>query len=238
MAQLTIGQLPPKTATTGGPPEFPSGRLAIPPVYNTLAEFVHALGDISPSRILFDPWPGTATEKDLIEFVDRDKRLVELIDGTLVEKPVESYESLIAGLILRAILNFVLPRKLGTVGGEAFLTRMSSGRVRMPDVSFTCFERLPGGKASREPINPVSPDLAVEVLSESNTRREIDQKLEEFFQSGTQLAWIFDPKAQSVEVYLNANARELKLHIDDSLDGGSVLPGFQLSLREVFETYA
>jgi Uma2 family endonuclease len=70
--------------------------------------------------------------------------------------------------------------------------------VRIPDVCFTSFDRLPGNKASRESINPVAPDLAVEVLSESNTRREIEQKLKEFF---------------------------------------SVLPGFQLSLKEIFNTY-
>ena len=73
----------------------------------------------------------------------------------------------------------VLPRKLGTVGGEAFLTRMSSGRVRMPDVCFTSFDRLPGRKASRDPITAIAPDLAIEVLSESNTRPEIAQKLKE-----------------------------------------------------------
>ena len=234
MARLTIEQLPQNVAART---DLPSPRVAIPPAYENLAEFLHAIGDIPPQRVLMNPWPGTATEQDLIEFVDRDKRLVELIDGTLVEKAVGSYESLIAILMAHALLGFVLPRKLGTVGGEAFLTRMSSGRVRMPDVSFTSFERLPGNKASREPINPISPDLAIEVLSESNTRREIDQKLKEFFQSGTKLAWIVDPKSKTVQVDINPEAPERTLHIDESLDGGVVLPGFELSLKEIFETY-
>jgi Uma2 family endonuclease len=212
--------------------------MAIPPKFDNGEEFVHGLGDVPLSRIVFDPWPGTATEQDLIDFVDHDdKRLVELIDGTLVEKVVGSWESIIAALIVRAILNFVSPRKLGIVGGEAFPTRTTPGRVRIPDVSFVSFDRLPGRKVSRESINPISPDLAIEVLSESNTHREIDQKLKEFFLSGTRLAWIVDPKSQSVEVYITEDAPNQTLAIGDSLDGGSVLPGFELSLKEIFETY-
>jgi len=211
--------------------------MAIPPKFDNCEEFHHGLGNVPLSRIVFDPWPGTATERDLLEFVERDKRLVELIDGTLVAKPVGSYESLIAMLISRAILNFVLPRKLGTVGGEAFLMRTVSGRVRIPDVCFTSFDRLPGGKASREPISSIAPDLAIEVLSDSNTKAEFSQKLKELFQSGTRLAWIFDPQKKSVEVYLAAEGPQQTLQINDSVDGGNVLPGFQLSLKEVFETY-
>ena len=57
-----------------------------------------ATGLVLLSRIRFDPWPGTATEADLLRFVERDKRLCELIDGTLVEKPVGWEESAIAML--------------------------------------------------------------------------------------------------------------------------------------------
>src|SRR5687768_3054510 len=85
------------------------------------AEWLRELGDVPPQRIVMNPWPGTATEADLLMFVERDKRFVELIDGTLVEKPMGSRESLIAGLLIAALNSFVRPRRLGHVLGEAGL---------------------------------------------------------------------------------------------------------------------
>ena len=78
---------------------------------------MHDLGDIPLSRIVMDPWPGSATEKDLLVFVERDKRLVELIDGTLVEKPMGWFESLIATRLIIALGSFVNPRNLGFITG-------------------------------------------------------------------------------------------------------------------------
>ena len=67
-----------------------------PRQFNNAAEWLAELGDIPPDRIVFDPWPGTATEGDLLRLAERDKRLCELIDGTLVEKPVGYWERFIA----------------------------------------------------------------------------------------------------------------------------------------------
>src|SRR2546423_5473679 len=90
------------------------------------AEWLRALGGVPLERIIFDPWPGTATEADLLRFVERDKRLCELIDGTLVEKPVGYYESFIAGLLITYLNQVVLPRNLGAVTGEAGMMRLFS----------------------------------------------------------------------------------------------------------------
>src|SRR5271165_418089 len=89
-------------------------------------ELLHALGDIPSSRVILDPWPGTATEEDLLHFVERDT-LCELVDGTLVEKPVGYEESLIALAIAQALRTFVRPRKLGIVSGPDATLRLSSG---------------------------------------------------------------------------------------------------------------
>jgi len=234
MAQATIGPFS-QTASTAGSGALP--RVAMLPIYGNLADFLHAIGDIKPSRVLLNPWPGTATEKDLVEFVDRDKRLVELIDGTLVEKAVGSNESIIAGAILSAINQFIRGRKLGVVGGEAFMARMISGRVRMPDVSYVSFDRFPDRTFPKTPITPMGPDLAVEVLSESNTRAEMDQKLKEYFSSGTKLAWIVDPESESVEVYLGPEKPERIQHQGESVDGGAVLPGLIIPLNDIFHPY-
>src|SRR5215475_87843 len=100
--------------------------------YDTAAEWLHDLGDIPLERIIMDPAPGTATERDLLVFVERQNRLCELIDGTLVEKPVGYLESLIAGWLITELNSFIGSRNLGYVSGEAGTIRMISGRVRLP----------------------------------------------------------------------------------------------------------
>jgi Uma2 family endonuclease len=77
------------------------------------------------------------------------------------------------------------------------------------------------------------PDLAVEILSPSNTADEIQRKRGEYFNRGTQLVWIIDPRARTAEVF-TAPAASTLLHEADTLDGGVVLPGFTLPLRDLF----
>ena len=83
-------------STATDPIQASTPRLAVPAKYANAAQWLHELGDVPLERIVMDPWPGTATEQDLLVFVERDKRFVELIDGTLVEKPVGWLESQIA----------------------------------------------------------------------------------------------------------------------------------------------
>lgn len=217
------------TATAPTAPAPPANQP--PRRFDNAAEWLHALGDIPLKRIIFDPWPGTATEADLLRLVERDKRLCELIDNTLVEKPMGYWEGFIALELGRHLSNFATPRKLGVVSGADSTMRMKSGRVRLPDVAFVRTDRLP---KTREPIPTLAPDLAVEVLSESNTTAEIDQKLREYFASGTQLAWIIDPDAETVRIYHTAETVAALLEKDGTLDGEAVLPGFKLAISELF----
>ena len=195
------------------------------------AEWLHSLGDVPLERVVFDPWPGMATEADLLVFAERDKRLCELVDGTLVEKPVGSWESLIALRVGSMLLSFVEARKLGAAFGADGAMRMKSKRVRMPDASFISAARLP---KTRDKVLNVSPDLVVEVLSESNTKTEIQQKLTEYFKSGTRLAWIIDPQSRTAAVY--HDARRVALVVDEKgfMDGDPVLPGLRFPLADLF----
>src|SRR5436190_18541794 len=118
---------------------------------------------------------------------------------------------------------FARQHDLGAVSGPDSTMRMRTGRVRLPDIAFVSKHRLP---STRQPIPTLAPDLAVEVLSESNTAAEIKQKLQDFFQSGTQLAWIVDPDSRTVAVHHSPDAPDRILQETDQLDGGSVLPGF------------
>ena len=199
----------------------------------TLADVLRQLGGISPRRIRFRPAPGTATEEDVIKIRDRERRLFELVDGVLVEKVMGYWESVLAIELGRLLGNFVEPRKLGTIAGEAGMLRLSPGLVRIPDLSFISRARLAHHRRALAPILPLAPDLAIEVLSEGNTPREMARKIHEYFASGCRLVWLVDPRNRTVAVYTSP-AEPIILTEKQTLTGGDVLPGFRLPLRKLF----
>ncbi len=213
----------------------PSPRPWVVAKFENGAEWWHALGDIPLERVVMDPPPGTATEQDLLRFVEAGDRLVELVDGTLVEKGMGYVESQIAIKVAYFLLSWVMPRNLGAVTGEAGTIRMKRGNVRMPDVAFVAAERLAALPDPTPPIPSLGPDLAVEVLSKTNTKAEIDRKLMEYFESGTRLAWIINPPKKTLAVFVGPTAKPQRvLNQGDVVDGGDVLPGFTLRIAEVF----
>ena len=179
------------------------------------------------------PTPGTATEKDVLEMNDHHNRLCELIDGTLVEKTMGVYESWLACRIIHFISSFLEQHDLGIVTGPDGFLKLFPHQVRAPDVAFVRRERLPGGRVPRDPIPVLGPNLAVEVLSPSNTHREMERKLREYFAAGTELVWYIDPQTQSAVVYTSPN-QPTEIGVDGVLSGGEVLPGFELSLQQLF----
>lgn len=212
-----------------------SGAAPIPPMapLETLADVMAACGDVPPERIRFRPYPGTATEEDVVELHDRENRLFELVDGVLVEKTVGYLEALLAGEILHLIRTYLIQNDLGQVSGADSTMRFKPGRIRIPDVAFVSWSRCPDQKNLEKSIPDLVPDLAVEVLSKSNTGREMDRKLREYFEAGTKLVWYVDPKARTVQVF--TSVKESRIVKEDGLvDGGEVLPGFSMNLADLF----
>ncbi|HLW66263.1 MAG TPA: Uma2 family endonuclease [Gemmataceae bacterium] len=199
----------------------------------SLADAIHRLGDIPLERIRFQPAPGTATKADVIREAKKDGFYCELVDGILVEKAVGIRESLLAMIIGRLLLDFVLPRNLGIVTGEQGLLQLFPGLVRGPDVAYIAWSSIPGGAIPEVPIPHLVPDLAVEVLSKSNTKREIQRKLNDYFDAGVKLAWVVDPRRRTVRVHVAAEDF-VELKKTETLGGGSVLPGFSLPLAKLF----
>jgi Uma2 family endonuclease len=201
---------------------------------DTLADLVKQLGDIPLERIHLKPAPGTATEKDLLAALEAPrKRICELVDGVLVEKPVSTKEGLLAGLIGKALWNYLDEHDLGIVVPGDSPLRLWLGLVRIPDVSFISWERLPGGELPDEAIASVVPDLAVEVLSKSNTKPEMKRKLREYFQAGVRLVWLVQPRTQTAQLYTSPT-KVRRVGKEQAIDGGEVLPGFTLSLKWLF----
>jgi Uma2 family endonuclease len=205
-----------------------------PPTSRTMADLLEELGDISPRRVLLRPYPGTATEQDVIDLETRENRLCELVDGVLVEKTMGYLESILAVELAYFLRAFLQLHDIGVVAGADGTLRLWPGRVRIPDVSFVSWDRLPNRQVPLEPIPDLVPDLAVEVLSEGNTEREMELKLGEYFRAGVRLVWFIEPKSRSARVYTAAD-QCTRLVEDQALDGGDVLPGFTLTLRQLFE---
>ncbi|MCA9123152.1 MAG: Uma2 family endonuclease [Planctomycetaceae bacterium] len=199
----------------------------------TMADLQHHLGDIPAERILVVPPPGYATPDDVDWLDAHEDRLCELEDGVLVEKPMGWYESLLALLIATEINIYLRRNDVGKVLGADGSMKILPGIVKIPDVSFISWERWPKVKMPRRPIPALVPDLVVEVLSDTNTKREMEIKLVRYFESGVRLIWYVDPETRTAKSYTSPSV-VTEVNADGSLNGGEVLPGFQLSLAALF----
>lgn len=198
----------------------------------TIGDLAELFGDMPAWRIRSVPAPGTATEDDVVEIEEREDRLCELVDGVLVEKTVGYDESCLTVELITLINTFVKAHKLGKVSGPDGMMRLFPGLVRIPDIAFASSKRFSERRGARKMPHLV-PDLAVEVLSEDNTPKEMSRKLDDYFDSGVRLVWFVDPRKRSVEVFTGKKTSKV-LHEPETLTGGKVLPGFSLPLKEVF----
>lgn len=203
------------------------------PEDGSLADLHEQLGGIPLARIRLRPPPGEATEKDVIEAERRTGRICELIDGVLVEKTVGFYEGRVASVVGHLIESYLEQQPLGITVGADGPVRLLPRQVRIPDVSFISWDRLPGGKVPEEPIPALAPDLAVEVLSPGNTAAEMQRKLRDYFAAGVRLVWYIDPATRSARAYTGVY-QGVEVPPEGALSGGEVLPGFELPLAELF----
>ena len=229
MSTVIAPQTTPELAARTIPHHWPSGW--------SLADLQVHLGGIPAERIRLSPAPGYATEQDLVEIADREDRLYELEDGVLVEKPMGWYEAILAALISGELAAYLKSHDLGQVLGADGLLQILPGKIRVPDVSFIGWSRFPQQRLARRSIPALVPDLVVEVLSETNTKPEMERKLKQYFEAGVSLVWYIDPGTRSARAFTSPTD-VTELDEDGLLDGGQVLPGFQLSLRSLFERAA
>lgn len=200
----------------------------------TLADLLDRFGPIAIARVRQNPAPGTATEDDLLDILAREKRLYELIDGILLEKTTCYEESELTVQILILIGLFVREQGLGIVTGPDGLMRLAPGLIRIPDIAFLSWNRLNDHRPASAAIAPFGPELAIEVLSQGNTEKEMADKLGDYFASGARLVWYIDPKAGTVTVH-EGLGRISVLRGEDVLTGGEVLPGFSVRVAELLK---
>jgi Uma2 family endonuclease len=179
--------------------------------------------------------------------VDRSERLTaeefyahpgrdssELVRGRLrVSEPPGGEHGALAVRLAAKLAAHVERHGLGTVLVESgYVLRRKPDTVRGPDVSYISAVRLP---PDRMPIAfiPIAPDLAVEVLSPDNRPGDLDDRIADYLEAGTRMVWVVDPRNAQVAVHRRFGAPEA-LGLADSLTGGDVIPGFRLSVAELF----
>jgi Uma2 family endonuclease len=157
-------------------------------------------------------------------------RIFELYDGELVEKMPSFGASRIAGAIIYYIFAYLLKNPIGSVTSPDGSYILAEGIIFMPDVGYIANSRVPQDTTRAV---PVAPDLAVEVKSPTDRKRDMRAKAETYLRYGTSIVWLVFPEDQKVEVYTTDGDVE-EFGAADVLNGGAILPNFTLAVKDMF----
>jgi len=184
----------------------------------------------------------TMTIDDYLAFVslpENADKYFELNNGEIIEMtPPATVHNYIVMRVSNSLYNFVEAHDLGFVFGDNTGYALSKWRLVMPDVSFISKSRL---TFPLPQIIPSAPDLAIEVISPSNTIIEMNQKIEDYLIHGTKIVWVIYPETQTVDVWHQLEDKTLtknKFGIQDTLSGEDVLPNFTLPVAKIFPPQA
>ncbi len=176
------------------------------------------------------------TADDLLTMPDVPGKRFELVNGELVEMTATSLlHNALVGLVFVLLRTFVRERGLGMVcvDGAAYILRRDPDLVRVPDVSFVARDRIPVGGLGLV-FWPFAPDLAVEIVSPNDRPGEVRTKVGEYVAAGARAVWVMSPARQALTVH-RPNSASVTLGPDDEVDGGDVLPGFRVRVRDLFD---
>jgi Uma2 family endonuclease len=165
--------------------------------------------------------------------------LYEILDGRRVEKPPLGVDAVgIATTRDQLLGGFARANRLGWVVAEMLLRLQEARPYRRPDVAFVSYERWPRDrKLTRVDAWAVVPDLAIEVISPTNTAGAMQRKVREYFEAGVRRVWIVYPDERLVHIY--DSVRRVRIFgAGDVLDGEDILPGFHMAVDELFEKIA
>jgi Uma2 family endonuclease len=193
-----------------------------------------APGSVESAPVVSDN--GTLAPADSVPTTIPDDMLYEVVEGKVVEKIVGASEIEIATLLIEFLAPFVRAHRLGKVLGEMiFRIDQVKDLQRRPDVSFVSHARWPyHRRVPKVAVWDIVPDMAVEIVSPSNTADHVQEKIHEYFAAGVRRVWVVYPRQQ--EVYVYASPTEIQvLQLGQELDGGDLIPGFRLPLAALFE---
>lgn len=157
---------------------------------------------------------------------------LELINGKIVAMSPGQEHGIIVLNLGSEMRVFVKAGDLGVVAVEVgHYDPEDPHNVRLPDISFVKKSRV---QQVEKGYVPYMPDLAVEVKSPGNTFEGQKEKAYYYLNHGVKLVWVIYPNSQTVEVYTDPEQEPVMLTSDDLLDGGDVLVGFSIVVKEIF----
>jgi Uma2 family endonuclease len=166
--------------------------------------------------------------------VENGDGLYEVVNGQRVELLVSAFEINIASELLAHLRPYARSKCLGRAVAEVLFLLAMVGTKRRPDVAFVSYHRWPRERrVPRGEAWEVVPNLAVEVVSASNSAEEVLAKIREYFQAGVQRVWVIYPTEELVYVY-DSPTHNCILARNDQLDGEDILPGFHLPVAALF----
>lgn len=157
--------------------------------------------------------------------------LFELIEGEIVEKMSTELHGIIAALFATFINNYLFINPIGRVAVESRhrpANAKDKHNSRLPDVSFVTNEH----PITERGAAPYIPELCIEIQSPDDSAKTLADKAAFYLANGAKMVWLVYPSKQLVET-LTLDDREL-LGVEDTIDGGDVLPGFKLAVKQVF----
>jgi Uma2 family endonuclease len=155
----------------------------------------------------------------------------ELKDGELVEMANAKFgHERTKAKIARILVAYILQHPTGDIYSETAFS-LSESRVCAPDVAFLTTESA--AKGDPEHIYRGAPELAIEVVSESENAADLREKIQDYLDAGSKAVWAFYPKLRVVAVYDQSSVREFRG--DQVLEAPEILPGFQAKVNQFFE---
>ena len=179
--------------------------------------------------------PKLLTAEDLLRLDSKGVK-GELIRGRLCKTmSVGGEHGEVSSKFIAYLTIFVTPRRLGRVSGTdaGVLIERDPDTVREPDAMFISAERMPLTVRARGYFESI-PDIVVEVKSPSDSVEEVNDKARMWHSYGVPLVWAAYPETRTIDVH-RADGSITALHEDDVLDGGEILPGFSVLVRDIFE---
>lgn len=157
----------------------------------------------------------------------------ELVDGKLIDMDGKPRHGRITTRIGALLQNHALDSRLPLDVGVSTGFVMSESTLRFPDVHVTSWERMAEYDEAEPGWPRLAPDVAIEVVSASNTPAALDRKTAEYFAGGSRAVWIADPDQRTVKIRRPGQPERI-LGPGDVLTGEPEIPGFSCPVADIF----
>jgi Uma2 family endonuclease len=164
-----------------------------------------------------------------IHLPENTDKSFEFVGGEISEMVSNSFSSKIGARISGFIFMYLQQNDIGHLTGADGGYIIGNGRY-IPDVTYVSYEKQP--ESCHEAYNPNVPDLVVEVVSPTDSERQLSIKISDYLTVGT-VVWVVRPDVKEVDIFAPGQAAK-SVDLTGKLDGGDILPGFVLAIKDIF----